>query len=67
MWFASLSLVGAYLVSWLIMYYSKKYKRESIILYTIAFVVFLALIVIPLYGVVRIIETGFDLSFHSFC
>jgi uncharacterized membrane protein YfcA len=66
-WFGCLSLVGSYAVSWLINYWTRIYKRESIILYSISFVVFLALIVVPAYGVIRIQEDGLNLHFGHFC
>ena len=53
-WFGSLSFVGSYMISWAINYFTRKFKRESIVLYVISFVVFLALIVVPAYGVVRV-------------
>ena len=66
-WFGLLSLVGSYAVSWLINYWTRKYKRESIILYSISFVVFLALIVIPAYGITRLMETGIQGASGEFC
>ncbi len=53
-WFGILSLFGSYAVTWMINYFTRLYGRESIILYSISFVVFLALIVVPAYGVVRL-------------
>ena len=67
MWFGILSLVGSYVVTAIINYYTRIYKRESIILYSISFVVFLALIVIPAYGIARLMETGWSMHFSSFC
>ncbi len=66
-WFGILSFIGSYGVSWVINYFTRLYKRESIILYSISFVVFLALIVVPLYGVIRIQEDGVNLHFSHFC
>jgi uncharacterized membrane protein YfcA len=66
-WFGILSLVGSYAVTALINYFTRLYGRESIILYSISFVVLLALIVVPAYGVVRVQETGIELKFSHFC
>ena len=67
LWFGSLSLIGSYLVSSLIIYYCRKYKRESVILFVIVAVVFIALLIIPFNGISRIMDKGIDVAFSSFC
>ena len=67
LWFGSLSLVGSYMISALINYLTRKYKRESLLLFMIAFVVFLALLIIPAYGIYKISFMGADLTFHQLC
>ena len=66
-WFGSLSLVGSYGISALINFLTRKYKRESLVLFMIAFVVFLALLIIPIYGIYKITIMGADLTFQGFC
>jgi len=67
MWFGVLSLIGSYLISKMILYYCRKYKRESIILFVIVAVVFLAAFLIPFNGVIRIMDKGLVFNFSAFC
>jgi len=64
LWFGCLSLVGSYIISALINYLTRRFKRESVVLYMIAFVVFLALLIIPIYGIYKIMSNGIDIEFH---
>ena len=62
-WFGILSIIGSYLISRYINYLTRKYKRESLILFLITFVVFLAMLVIPSYGVYKVMKFGAELKF----
>jgi len=66
--FVGISLVGSYGISWVLNYFVKKYKRPSIILFAISFVLLLSFIVMPLFGLYKSIDQPEQMFiFHSVC
>jgi len=66
--FVGISFIGSYGVSWVLNYLVKKYKRPSIILFALSFVLLLSLIVMPLFGLYKSIDKPEQMfAFHSLC
>jgi len=67
-WFMGLSMLGAFVISATLTYFAKKYKRQSILLISLCFVLSTVLIVVPTYGIAKVYGNPKSmLSFHSLC
>jgi len=67
-WYMGLSMIGAFIISTYLTYLAKKHKRQSILLCSLCLVLGMVLIVVPGYGIQKIIaDPEAVLSFHSFC
>lgn len=68
MFFLLVAFVGSYGVSWVLNYLVKKYKRPSLILLTLCFVLLLSLVVMPAFSVFKSIDRPEEMfTFRSIC
>lgn len=66
--FLIIAFVGSYGVSWVLNRMVRKYKRPSLILMTLCFVLLLSLVVMPVFSVYKSIDRPEEmLTFHSIC
>lgn len=66
--FLVVAFVGSYGVSWVLKYMVEKYKRPSLILLTLCFVLLLSLVVMPVFSVYKSIDRPEEMfTFGSIC
>jgi len=67
-YFLVCALVGSYGVSAILTYYVKKYRRPSLILFTLSYVIIISMIIMPLFGLWKSIDNpGQMLHFKPLC
>jgi len=67
-WYMGLSMIGAFIISTYLTHLAKKHKRQSILLCSLCLVLGMVLIVVPAYGIQKIVANpDAVLSFHSIC
>ena len=68
LWYLILSLIGSFLISFFLTYLVNKYKRQSVLLFTLCLVLGISLLILPMYATIEMyLNPRSLLTFNSIC